>query len=429
MPINISNLQKLFELAAQEATPQTPPAANSSPAPVPAESTPQAQQPAQVNQQSQTSGQAISVEKIVDHLNGIRSGKSFNDPLVFTAITNIFNGLSAAEKAVLDKALSQLDRSIEQITKQQSPPNPNNQEVKGPSVQPQFGNQTIASAATPLQGPQQAQQMMSNSPVSGMMSGLMAEAAATEKQKSWFRSSNSYKNSLFSVNEKKVINLLKPIAEQEIEQAEKYNLAFQVLTKNDIIGNYIEKVFRARTSKKINIDKATLASLYINATKVLKRVGELQEIPIEKLKGIDYVLKIVFGTIETQNIFTEEKDLVETLIDSLSGIDVEIKHKRVRDFTLEENSLKSLHESVNKPKTTILINGEEVPFGSEKHRGQLTIVLQGLEDLKNCYRKGSSVRYTLAGACQKVRKILKDTTDRAEVEPAAPDTLNSEMGK
>jgi len=267
MPINISNLQKLFELAAQEAAPQTPPAANSSPAPVPAESTPQAQQPAQVNQQSQTSGQAISVEKIVDHLNGIRSGKSFNDPLVFTAITNIFNGLSAAEKAVLDKALSQLDRSIEQITKQQSPPNPNNQEVKGPSVQPQFGNQTVASAATPLQGPQQAQQMMSSSPVSGMMSGLMAE-----------------------------------------------------------------------------------------------------------------------------------------------------------------NSLKSLHESVNKPKTTIFVNGEEVPFGSEKHRGQLTIVLQGLEDLKNCYRKGSSVRYTLAGACQKVRKILKDTTDRAEVEPAAPDTLNSEMG-
>jgi hypothetical protein len=137
MPINISNLQKLFELAAQEAAPQTPPAANSSPAPVPAESTPQAQQPAQVNQQSQTSGQAISVEKIVDHLNGIRSGKSFNDPLVFTAISNIFNGLSAAEKAVLDKALSQLDKSIEQITKQQSPPNPNNQEVKGPSVQPQ----------------------------------------------------------------------------------------------------------------------------------------------------------------------------------------------------------------------------------------------------------------------------------------------------
>ena len=96
MPINIFNLQKLFELAAEEAAQQQPPA-TSSPAPVAAtgDSTPQATQPAKVNPQSQTSGQAISVEKIIDHLNGIRSGKSFNDPLIFTAITNIFNGLSS----------------------------------------------------------------------------------------------------------------------------------------------------------------------------------------------------------------------------------------------------------------------------------------------------------------------------------------------
>lgn len=269
MPINISNLQKLFELAAEEAAQQQPPA-NSSPAPVAApEATPQATQPAQVNPQSQTGGQAISVEKIIDHLNGIRSGKSFNDPLIFTAITNIFNGLSSSEKAVLDKALSQLDKSIEQITKQQSPPNPNNQEVKTPAVQPQFGNQTISSAATPLQGPQQAQQMVSNSPVVGMMGGLLAE---------------------------------------------------------------------------------------------------------------------------------------------------------------ESTSLKNLHESVNRPnKTTVVINGEEVPFGSETHKGQLVIVLQGLEDLKNCYRKGSSTRYTLAGACQKVRKILKDTSVRGAVGGAEHSDPNSEI--
>ena len=251
MPINISNFQKLFELAAEEIAQQSP-ANNFSPQVTSPQATPQAVQPAKINQQSKTSGQVISVEKIIDHLNGIRSGKSFNDPLVFTAISNIFNSLSASEKAVLDKALSQLDNSIKQITKQQSPPNPNNQEVKQPATQPQFGNPSIISASTPLQGPPNAQQMASNSPVAGMMGGLLAEGYLT---------------------------------------------------------------------------------------------------------------------------------------------------------------LESFHESVNKPrKTTIVINGEEVPFGSEKHKDQLVIVLQSLEDLKNCYRKGSSTRYTLAGACQKVRKILKDTS-------------------
>jgi len=249
MPINISNFQKLFELAAEEITQQSP-ASDFSPQVTSREATPQAVQPAKINQQSRTSGQIISVEKIIEHLNGIRSGKSFSDPLVFTAINNIFNSLSASEKAVLDKALSQLDKSIKQITKQQSPPNPNNQEVKQPATQPQIGNPSITSASTPLQGPPNSQQMASNTPEAGMMGGLLAET----------------------------------------------------------------------------------------------------------------------------NIILER-----------------------------------FHESVNKPKkTTIIINGEEVPFGSQKHKDQLIIILQSLEDLKNCYRKGSSTRYTLAGACQKVRKILKD---------------------
>lgn len=251
MKINIKTLKELFEQASQEAL-------AASPAPTP-EAQPQAQQPPatppaqpQNNPQSQTSGGVVTVEKIVDHLNGIRSGKSFNDPLVYTAITNIFNGLSSSERAVLDKALSQLDKSIDQITKQQSPPNPNNQEVKGPAVQPQM-NAPGNGIPNGLQGPQQVQQIMSSSPAAGMMNGVLAE------------------------------------------------------------------------------------------------------------------------------------------------------------------TLSSLSESINSPNksTMIVVNGKEVPFGSEEHLGQLTIVLNGLDSLKSCYRKGSSARSTLAGACQRIRKILNDNAGAA----------------
>jgi len=430
MPINISNLQKLFELAAEEAAQQQPPA-TSSPAPVAAtgDSTPQATQPAKVNPQSQTSGQAISVEKIIDHLNGIRSGKSFNDPLIFTAITNIFNGLSSPEKAVLDKALSQLDKSIEQITKQQSPPNPNNQTAKGPSVQPQFGNQTITSPATPLQGPQQAQQMASNSPVVGMMGGLLSESS---KDINSYNSANrAFSRSILKTNPKELISLLKPIATSKKKSLEeKIKEAFSLLAEKEIIGTYIPAVYTGRTSKKLNIDKKSIALLYINADKVLKLAGELQDVPTNTLKGTDLVIKVVFGPVETQNIFTEEKNMIETIVEKLSkNEEVGDIQYRPKDFAIiESNSLRSLHESVNRPnKTTVTINGEEVPFGSEQHKGQLVIVLQGLEDLKNCYRKGSSTRYTLAGACQKVRKILKDTAKVDASTVASVEDPNSEI--
>ena len=75
----------------------------------------------------------------------------------------------------------------------------------------------------------------------------------------------------------------------------------------------------------------------------------------------------------------------------------------------ETNSLQDLHESINKPnKTIVIVNGKEVPFGSGAHLGELTIVLNSLENLKSCYRKGSSTRSTLSNACQRVKKILTD---------------------
>lgn len=250
MSNNIKKLKKIFEQIA-EVSPEG--------GAVPAVEAPAVQsmpeQPITTNPQSK-SGKVVTVEKIVDSLNKIRSGKSFNDPLVNTALNNIFNSLSAAEKAVTDKVLDQMAQAIERITKQQSPPNPNNQEVKGPLVQPEIG----ASAANALgggppaafQGNQQAQAAAGESPMAGMMSGILAE----------------------------------------------------------------------------------------------------------------------------------------------------------RKFT----SLKELVESLNKPyKDKIMVNGEEMEFGSPQHVNQIKIILGDLENMKNCYKRGSAIRLTLSGACTRLKQFLKDS--------------------
>jgi hypothetical protein len=259
MGISAESFTKLFEQAQLEAQagaapPTIPPTnAGAQPQQPPTQQPAQQQQPTQEVPQNKQSGDVVTLDKIVDHLNGIRSGKSFTDPLVYTSLSNIFNSLSAAEKAVLDKVLSQLDASITQITKQQSPPNPNNQEAKGPAIQPSMGVNQQQSPNS-FQGPQAAQQAMSQTPMAGMMSGVLAESS----------------------------------------------------------------------------------------------------------------------------------------------------------------SLASLVESLNKPTGALLVDGKEVMFGSDEHLNQVRVVVDGLESLKNCYKKGSSIRYTLSAACGRLRKILKDSELKAQ---------------
>lgn len=180
MSINRRNtLIKLFEQFAQAqgeapASPAAEPVVQSAPEPA-----------VTTNPQSSTGSKVVTVDKIVDSLNKIRSGKSFNDPLVNTALNNIFNSLSAAEKAVADKVLDQMAQAIERITKQQSPPNPNNQEVKGPLVQPEIGvaaaNAAGGGPPAAYQGNQQTQAAASESPMVGMMSGILAEDSKSLK--------------------------------------------------------------------------------------------------------------------------------------------------------------------------------------------------------------------------------------------------------
>jgi len=180
MSINTRDtLIKLFEQFAQAqgeapASPAAEPVVQSAPEPA-----------VTTNPQSSTGSKVVTVDKIIDSLNKIRSGKSFNDPLVNTAINNIFNSLSAAEKAVTDKVLDQMAQAIERITKQQSPPNPNNQEVKGPLVQPEIGvaaaNAAGGGPPAAYQGNQQTQAAAAESPMAGMMSGILAEDAKSLK--------------------------------------------------------------------------------------------------------------------------------------------------------------------------------------------------------------------------------------------------------
>jgi hypothetical protein len=250
MSNNIEKLKRIFEQMAEATaeeggTPTTDaPIVQSAPEP-----------PVTTNPQSR-SGKVVTVDKIVDSLNKIRSGKSFNDPLVNTALNNIFNSLSAAEKAVTDKVLDQMAQAIERITKQQSPPNPNNQEVKAPLVQPEIGtaaaNALGGGPPAAFQGNQQAQAAAGESPMAGMMSGILAE----------------------------------------------------------------------------------------------------------------------------------------------------------RKF----NSLKDLVECLNKPyKDKIMVNGEEMEFGSPQHVSQIKIILGDLENMKNCYKRGSAIRLTLSGACTRLKQFLKDS--------------------
>jgi hypothetical protein len=235
---------KLFEqmLATEELNPQTaaPQAATT--------------QPTITTNPQSSSGKVVTIDKIVDSLNQIRSGKSFNDPLVNTALNNIFNSLSAAEKAVTFKVLDQMAQAIERITKQQSPPNPNNQEVKGPLVQPEVAAVGAVGGGPPaaFQGNQQTQAAAGESPMAGMMSGILAE----------------------------------------------------------------------------------------------------------------------------------------------------------RNF----DTLKDLVESINKPyKNKIMVDGEEMEFGSPLHVNKVRIILGDLENMKNCYRRGSAIRLTLSSACTKLKQFLKDS--------------------
>lgn len=243
MSNNLDKIIKLFEQIAEVSPEGGAVPTGEAPAPQQVTSNPQSR-----------SGKVVTIDKIVDSLNKIRSGKSFNDPLVNTALNNIFNSLSAAEKAVTDKVLDQMAQAIERITKQQSPPNPNNQEVKGPLVQPEVAAMGAAGGGPPaaFQGNQQTQTAAGESPMAGMMSGILAET------------------------------------------------------------NF--------------------------------------------------------------------------------------------------NSLKDLVESINKPyKNKLMVNGEEMEFGSPQHVNQIKIILGDLENMKNCYKRGSAIRLTLSGACTRLKQFLKDS--------------------
>jgi len=65
-----------------------------------------------------------------------------------------------------------------------------------------------------------------------------------------------------------------------------------------------------------------------------------------------------------------------------------------------------------KKNVVITINGEEMPFGSEKHLGDLNQTLMGLERLRDCFEVGSGNRLTYSQACSRLRKLIRDLTEK-----------------
>lgn len=68
--------------------------------PPPVEAPPQEPQQAVIS--------SASLESIIDSLNVIRGGPSFEKPEVFNGLTAVFNGLSEVEKAATDKVLKEI---------------------------------------------------------------------------------------------------------------------------------------------------------------------------------------------------------------------------------------------------------------------------------------------------------------------------------
>jgi hypothetical protein len=125
----------------------------------PQQQPPQAPQAPQQPPEGDVGGAAVEVtiDSIIDKLNVIRGGKSFNDPVVFQKMSNVFNGLSDMEKAALDKVLGEFQGIMADQSQQGS-------------ANPQDGTPVTAQNMTAT--PAMSQAMNTGAGVSGPQSGI-----------------------------------------------------------------------------------------------------------------------------------------------------------------------------------------------------------------------------------------------------------------
>ncbi len=66
---------------------------------------------------------------------------------------------------------------------------------------------------------------------------------------------------------------------------------------------------------------------------------------------------------------------------------------------------------------SVLIDGQEVPFGHGTHVADMERTLAGLERVRDCYAKGSGHRLVYAHAVARLRKLINDLAAKQENAP------------
>ncbi len=124
----------------------------------------QAQQQNQVvgssgGQPMSSTGEPVNIDVIIDRLNVIRGGKSFNEPDVYGQITTLFNSLPENEKVSLESFLTKMGELVtgpDQNVQQQAVNARTTQAPMSPPAAPQQGTGAAATTATPAAGGAQA---------------------------------------------------------------------------------------------------------------------------------------------------------------------------------------------------------------------------------------------------------------------------------
>jgi len=75
----------------------------------------------------------------------------------------------------------------------------------------------------------------------------------------------------------------------------------------------------------------------------------------------------------------------------------------------EQSELVQEHRKKN---AVVVLNGKEVPFGHADHVSDMQATLAGLERIRDCYEHGSGNRLMYSQACGRLRKLIKDITEK-----------------
>ncbi len=102
---------------------------------------PQTPPPPPVSPDGQQQPPEFTVDDLIDRLNVIRGGKSFDNPEIYKAISNFFNVIPLVEREVLDRTLTGISKAVINVGEEgvpQAPPGGAQQQMQpqAPSAPP-----------------------------------------------------------------------------------------------------------------------------------------------------------------------------------------------------------------------------------------------------------------------------------------------------